>query len=208
MIRVEQIDLAAVAEPPSNPNSMPEGDYRRLVRNIKDEGFLQPILVRKLDPDGEMYELIDGVHRTRAARDVGIDEVPAVVLPQDCPDSRVRLLQISMNRLRGQLDLTAVSETLLDLTADGLDLSLSGYSEGEITAMLDSAIPVDPNDLAGDASFEPDGDEDKPEKVTPFELKIELDSADELREVKRLLKKAGGRGKSMGEGLRKVLGLT
>ena len=134
--------------------------------------------------------------------------VPAVVLPQDCPDSRVRLLQISMNRLRGQLDLTAVSETLLDLTADGLDLSLSGYSEGEITAMLDSAIPVDPNDLAGDASFEPDGDEDKPEKVTPFELKIELDSADELREVKRLLKKAGGRGKSMGEGLRKVLGLT
>lgn len=47
-----------------------------LKASIKDKGVLQPILVR---PDGEGYEVIAGERRLRAARALGLEEVPAII---------------------------------------------------------------------------------------------------------------------------------
>lgn len=47
-----------------------------LKASIKDKGVLQPILVR---PDGEGYEVIAGERRLRAARALGMDEVPVII---------------------------------------------------------------------------------------------------------------------------------
>jgi len=47
-----------------------------LTSSIKEKGFLQPILVRKLDSG---YELIAGERRLRAAKALNITEVPAIV---------------------------------------------------------------------------------------------------------------------------------
>ena len=48
-----------------------------LVQSVRDHGILQPLLVRKV-PDG--YELIAGERRLTAAREVGLSEVPAIIL--------------------------------------------------------------------------------------------------------------------------------
>jgi len=62
-------------------------EYLGLVDSIKQKGFtLSTITVRvKDDPETQtkFYEIIDGLHRVNAAKDLGLDEIPALVLNID-----------------------------------------------------------------------------------------------------------------------------
>jgi ParB-like chromosome segregation protein Spo0J len=204
-----QLALARIADPPSNPNVMADGDFQRLVGNIRSEGFLQPALVRRLPGDEPMYEIVDGVHRTRAAREVGLDDIPAVILPADYPDEKARLLQIGMNRLRGQLDLTAVADVLGELRdVPGIDVDLSGFSADEITGLLRASSDPDPNDLLGDSAGGALGDDpEEDERPKAYELTVAFGSAAELTAVKKALRKVAGRGKGLDVGIKRALGL-
>ncbi|MGV3771523.1 MAG: ParB/RepB/Spo0J family partition protein, partial [Verrucomicrobiales bacterium] len=53
-----------------------EPSLEELAQSIKEQGILQPILVR---PMGENYEIIAGERRWRAAQKAGLTEVPVVV---------------------------------------------------------------------------------------------------------------------------------
>lgn len=203
---IPNLDIALLAEPPTNPNVMSATDFARLVKNVRQEGFLQPVLARRLEGEEPMYEIVDGVHRTRAAREVGLDHLPVVVLPADYPLEKTRLLQIGMNRLRGQLDLTAVAETFAEMQGLELDLELSGFSDDMIAGLLrtrDTSV----EDLLGDGIGDTDlGDaDDKPAKA--FELTVAFASAQELKDVKKALRKQAGRGRDLGVGLKRALGL-
>src|SRR3989338_8832548 len=48
-----------------------------LATSIKEKGVIQPILVRSVDAD--RFELIAGERRLRAAKSLGLEEVPAIV---------------------------------------------------------------------------------------------------------------------------------
>jgi len=195
-------------------------EYELLVGAIRAEGFLQPVLVRDLlppgssaadarDPASRLYEIVDGVHRCRAARDANLSHVPAVVLPMDYPEEKARLLQIGMNRLRGELDLVAVGETLAELSelVPDLDLALSGFTEAEVDGLLAAQSPINPNDLLGDGMDAPDPADAQPEAAV-FMLEIPLDSAAELKAAKKSLRRAGGKGnRDLAKGLRAALGL-
>jgi len=56
---------------------MDQASLAELAESIKAQGVIQPVLVRKVE--GEMYEIIAGERRTRAARIAGLIEVPVVV---------------------------------------------------------------------------------------------------------------------------------
>src|SRR3989338_4531606 len=49
---------------------------QELIASIKEKGFLQPVLVHKTE---EGYELIAGERRFRAAKSLGITEIPAII---------------------------------------------------------------------------------------------------------------------------------
>jgi ParB family chromosome partitioning protein len=53
-----------------------EDELEALSRSIREQGVIQPLLVRR---DGGGYELIAGERRLRAARRAGLEEVPVVV---------------------------------------------------------------------------------------------------------------------------------
>lgn len=53
-----------------------------LSASIKENGLLQPILVREYD-DGGRYQIIAGERRFRACRLAGLTEIPAIVLDRD-----------------------------------------------------------------------------------------------------------------------------
>ncbi len=201
---IEKLDLSRIADPPQNPNSMSERDFAALEHNIEEEGFLQPILVQELSPDPDtMFEIVDGVHRTGAARNKGYTHLPAMVLPHDYPAEKVKLLQIGMNRLRGNLDHTEVARTLADL-GEGWDLSLSGFDPSQIKGMMEAIEPPDMDDLLS-TGMEPEPKKiDKPDPI--FSLDIELESAEQLRAVKKALRDRGGKGnKDLAVGLLKAL---
>ncbi|MCH7767074.1 MAG: ParB/RepB/Spo0J family partition protein [Acidobacteria bacterium] len=62
-----------------NPNQPRKdlGDLRDLTHSIREKGVLEPLLVRH-DADDDMYTIITGERRFRAARSAGLSEVPCI----------------------------------------------------------------------------------------------------------------------------------
>jgi len=89
----------------------------RLTASVRERGVLEPILVR---PVAGGYELVAGERRTRAARDAGMEDVPALVLELDDREA----LEISIIENLQREDLNAVEETEAVLSLLGLTLGL------------------------------------------------------------------------------------
>jgi ParB family chromosome partitioning protein len=76
--RLVHIDPHSVVPNPRQPRTnFDPDDLAELVHSVREFGVLQPIVVRDLGE--ERYELIMGERRTRAAREAGLDRIPAVV---------------------------------------------------------------------------------------------------------------------------------
>ncbi len=70
-----------------------------LSRSIKEQGMIQPLLVRK---DANGYELIAGERRLRAAKMAGLDKVPVVI--KDVSDKNMLEISIVENIQREDLN--------------------------------------------------------------------------------------------------------
>lgn len=81
-----------------NPENLEE-----LVQSIREKGVLQPVLVRK---KGDQYELIAGERRFRAAKQLNLKEIPAIVKSAEDQDS----LELSLIENIQRQDLNAVEE--------------------------------------------------------------------------------------------------
>lgn len=71
--RLEMIPVSRLRENDWNPNEMDEDDFEQLVAEVRRLGRVaKPVVVR---PCGEHFEIVDGAHNFRAAREVGLKEV-------------------------------------------------------------------------------------------------------------------------------------
>ena len=91
-----ELPLGLLDPNPWNPNRMGPANYARLKRELA-RGFLAPLLVR---PRGNRFQIIDGEHRFRLARELGCRAVPCVVATLSDQEARLKTLQ--MNGLRGE----------------------------------------------------------------------------------------------------------
>lgn len=79
------------ANPHQPRKSMPDEGLQELARSIRENGVLQPILVRQT---GEGYEIVAGERRARAAQIAGLTEIPALVCSLEEADSmKIALLE-------------------------------------------------------------------------------------------------------------------
>jgi ParB family chromosome partitioning protein len=82
------VSLIPIEQIRPNPNqsrrSFDPGSIARLADSIRSAGVLQPVIVRP-SPDGEGYELVAGERRWRAARQAGLERIPALI--KDASDS-------------------------------------------------------------------------------------------------------------------------
>lgn len=77
-IHLIQVDPNSIVANPRQPRTNFDAeDLAELVHSVREFGVLQPVVVRK-NSDGQ-YELIMGERRTRAAREAGLDVIPAIV---------------------------------------------------------------------------------------------------------------------------------
>ncbi len=72
---------------------------RDLVQSIKEKGLIQPVVVR---PRGDGYELIAGERRLRAAKELGISHVPAII--KDVKDDEALEIALIENIQRDDLN--------------------------------------------------------------------------------------------------------
>ncbi len=95
-----------------------------LASSLKQEGVLQPIVVRPRNEGG--YELIAGERRWRAAREAGLPTLPALV--RDADDRETLLLALVENVAREQLSPVEEARAYASLV-DEFELSLGEVAE-------------------------------------------------------------------------------
>jgi len=81
-----------------NPQYLTIKQMDNLKRSIKRDGFVAPILVRKMK-DG-YYEVVSGNHRFMAAQELNIKTIPCVIGKMS--ENTVKRLAINLNTIHGQ----------------------------------------------------------------------------------------------------------
>jgi ParB family transcriptional regulator, chromosome partitioning protein len=97
---VLQLDPGRIQPNPEQPRKrFPAEELEGLKASMSREGLLQPLLVRKV---GEGYQLVAGERRLRAAKELGLDRVPALMV--SVGDERLLELALIENIQREDLD--------------------------------------------------------------------------------------------------------
>ncbi|WP_019498895.1 ParB/RepB/Spo0J family partition protein [Pseudanabaena sp. PCC 6802] len=96
----------------------------QLAESIKAHGIIEPLLVRPLDAG--RYELVAGERRYRAAKEIGLTEVPITV--RDLTDSEALQLALIENLQREDLNPVEETEGILQLLAFRLNFPIADVS--------------------------------------------------------------------------------
>jgi DNA modification methylase len=108
----------------------------RMCESISTFGFKIPCLVRS---DGEV---IDGHLRLKAARKLGITDIPVILCDEWTP-AQVKAFRLMVNRSAtwADWDDELLALELLDLQTSGVDLTLTGFDTKEIDDLLLNEVP-------------------------------------------------------------------
>jgi DNA modification methylase len=134
-LQLEQWPIGRLVEYDRNPRKNDEV-VDRMAQAIVEFGFRIPIVARS---DGLV---VDGHLRLKAARLLGLDTVP-VVLADELSETQIKAFRLLANQSANwaEWDELLLSAELQDLLADDYDLSLVGFSDGE----LDKLLAFDPD---------------------------------------------------------------
>jgi ParB family transcriptional regulator, chromosome partitioning protein len=135
---LRDVPVALIRPNPNQPRKRfdPES-IAALARSIADAGVVQPLIVRPLT-DGR-YELIAGERRLRAAREAGLETIPALIRDED----EARRLQTALIENVAREDLNPVDEARacaalvedLGLTKEGVGRRI-GRSRASISNLI------------------------------------------------------------------------
>lgn len=123
-----------------NMNGMDDEEYARLVHSIREDGFVEPILAVPLV--GGKYRIVGGHHRWKAAKEVGMEKVPAVILqgPKWQDEDLQEFMSARLNQIRGSISPQKFVQTFQRLskkyTTDSLR-NLMGFKVDAWAMMLD-----------------------------------------------------------------------
>ncbi len=102
--RVHQIGLGSIVPSPLQPRKDFERDaLQELIDSIRQHGIIQPLIIRQA---GARFELIAGERRWRAAQELGLATVPAIVRTA----SDLEVLELSLIENLQRADLNPIEE--------------------------------------------------------------------------------------------------
>lgn len=132
-VRVEQIR----PNPYQPRRSFDPQKQAELVQSIREQGILQPVLLRRIAVDS--YELIAGERRFRAAAEAGLTVIPAIV--RECTDTQMLELALIENIQRE--DISPVEAAL----AYQRLINEFGMTQQEVARRVGKAQPTIANTL-------------------------------------------------------------
>ena len=157
MLSVAYRPVDSLAPDPRNARTHPKRQIDQIMASIRGFGFTNPILV------GSDGSIIAGHGRLLAAKTMGLSEVPTIAL-SGLTDAQKRALRIADNKIAlgagWDLDILKLELAELSVMDVDLDLSLTGFSSGEIDVILKGqadpddeiipAVPLAPRTKPGD----------------------------------------------------------
>src|SRR3984957_11007850 len=122
--------IERLIEYPRNPRKN-DSAVDRMCGSIREFGFKIPCLVRS---DGEV---VDGHLRLKAARKLGITEIPVILCDEWTP-AQVKAFRLMVNRsvTWADWDEELLALELQEIQASDFDLSLTGFDDGELARLL------------------------------------------------------------------------
>jgi hypothetical protein len=132
-MRVVKIATDSLIPYSRNARTHSEGQVSQIAASIKEFGWTNPILIK---PD---KTVIAGHGRLLAAKEIGIETVPCIVL-DNLSDGQCRALVIADNQLafNAGWDLDLLASELGDLKGLDFDLSLMGFSDDELNDIFEN----------------------------------------------------------------------
>ena len=98
--RIEKIETKKLNEFKGHPFKVKEdAEMEQLVESIKENGVLNPVIVRELE-DGS-FEMISGHRRKRAAEIASMEEIPCIV--RNLTDEEATILMVDSNLQREEI---------------------------------------------------------------------------------------------------------
>ena len=130
-IQIERWAVDRLIPRVTNPRTHSPEQIAQLAASIEEWGWTNPILV------GAENDVIAGHARLRAARQLGMTEVPVIVLSH-LSEAQRRALVIADNQLalNAGWDEEMLRLELALLQEGGYDLSLTGFEDEELARML------------------------------------------------------------------------
>lgn len=162
-IKVEQLNEAAYNPRIPLEPGMPE--WEKLRNSIVQFGNVEPIVWNK-----RTGNVVGGHQRLKVLKSLGYEAVPCSIV--DLPEEDEKLLNVALNKIKGQWDYEKLEELL-----SGFDrevATLSGFSEDEIAVILASN-----EDLWEDEEDYSEWDEDTEETVVGGSYVVTLVFANE-----------------------------
>ena len=114
-----------------NPREISTHDFESLKRSIKRYGFLEPVVVNQFP--GRENILVGGHQRVRAAKALGLAEVPVIYV--NLPLKEEQLLNLALNRIRGDWQEEQLVQ-LIGQIENGQGLELTGFTDQELDKLL------------------------------------------------------------------------
>ena len=114
--KITQVKLSLIDPKSDQPRKFFDKEsLEKLSESIKENGLLQPILVREFGESGR-YQIIAGERRFRASKLAELDEIPVIILDRD--DQKVAELSLIENIQREDLNPVEEAMALKALAAD------------------------------------------------------------------------------------------
>lgn len=129
----QYIMVGLIQESKANPRkTFTAKGIDELAESIRQQGVLEPILIRPVEDKDAPYELVAGARRLRAARKAGLEEIPALVRPL----SDVQALEIMVIENLQREDLHPLEE------AQGFRTLMkeAGYKVGQIAEKTGKSV--------------------------------------------------------------------
>tara|TARA_R100001463_G_scaffold124734_2_gene181922 strand:- start:3087 stop:4295 length:1209 start_codon:yes stop_codon:yes gene_type:complete len=129
-MKIKLVDPETLKSAAYNPRQITRDELNKLIKSIKQFGFVDPALVRKHD-----NMIVGGHQRVKAALELGLKEIPVVFL--DITENDAKLLNVALNKISGDWDEDKLTELLAELKFfDDVDELLTGFDEDELDQLL------------------------------------------------------------------------
>lgn len=103
-------------------------EFKNIERSLKEFGYVDPIIINK---DGT---IIGGHQRASVLKSLGYTEADCIVVDLSKQDEKA--LNIALNKIGGQWDMSLLRDALQDLTLSPVDVNATGYSDDELSVIL------------------------------------------------------------------------
>jgi DNA modification methylase len=128
IVKIEDLKFADY-----NPRQIDKSQADKLKQSIREFGFVEPVVVNK-HPD-RLNIIVGGHQRTMAAKEEGLIEVPCHFVELD--ENKEKLLNLALNRIHGEWDEEKLSDIIVKLNKEDVNIGLSGFENIEINNLMD-----------------------------------------------------------------------